>query len=351
MIVIASLNLVLDFDFAVLSGLKMREEKIEKTKLNLLISLLKKENEVYIQTHDFPDPDAVAAAFGLQYLLKEHGVPSKIVYEGLLQSNPLKRMISELDISLFHNADINLTKESKIIIVDGCKGNENVTDLIGSEIAIIDHHQDSQDRAVLFSDIKSDYGSCSTIISLYYKEAGINLPENVATALAIGIYVDTNYFLRGVSAKDLEAFYFLFKKIKHSVVGSILRNNIFREELTFYKEAIDNIVIFNRFAFYCFTKDCSQNILGMLADFFLSIEEVDFVVLCARKKETIIISVRNERLECDASLITQEAVKGIGKSGGHKEMAGAIIKDISLFDKELLYKKFVELLNTKRRFP
>ena len=37
---------------------------------------------VYIQMHNFPDPDAIASAFGLQYLLRAKGFASTIVYKG-----------------------------------------------------------------------------------------------------------------------------------------------------------------------------------------------------------------------------------------------------------------------------
>ena len=37
---------------------------------------------VYIQTHNFPDPDAIASAFGLQKLLKHYGVDSTLCYAG-----------------------------------------------------------------------------------------------------------------------------------------------------------------------------------------------------------------------------------------------------------------------------
>ena len=30
---------------------------------------------IYIQTHNFPDPDAIASAFGLQRLLAQHEIP------------------------------------------------------------------------------------------------------------------------------------------------------------------------------------------------------------------------------------------------------------------------------------
>ena len=39
-------------------------------------------DKVYIQTHNFPDPDAIASAYGLQQLLGSQGVVSTICYEG-----------------------------------------------------------------------------------------------------------------------------------------------------------------------------------------------------------------------------------------------------------------------------
>lgn len=39
------------------------------TKLDELVTQINREH-VYIQTHNFPDPDAIASAFGLQELLK-----------------------------------------------------------------------------------------------------------------------------------------------------------------------------------------------------------------------------------------------------------------------------------------
>ena len=40
-------------------------------------------HSVYIQTHNFPDPDAIATAFGLQKLLEEYGITSSLMTEGL----------------------------------------------------------------------------------------------------------------------------------------------------------------------------------------------------------------------------------------------------------------------------
>ena len=42
------------------------------TKLDELVTQINREH-VYIQTHNFPDPDAIASAFGLQELLSFAG--------------------------------------------------------------------------------------------------------------------------------------------------------------------------------------------------------------------------------------------------------------------------------------
>ena len=54
-------------------------KKIAREKMNYqnLIDLLKG-HKVYLQTHNFPDPDALASAFGMQVFLKSHGVKTTI---------------------------------------------------------------------------------------------------------------------------------------------------------------------------------------------------------------------------------------------------------------------------------
>ena len=37
---------------------------------------------VFIQTHNFPDPDAIGSAFGLQRLLQRYSIQTKLCYDG-----------------------------------------------------------------------------------------------------------------------------------------------------------------------------------------------------------------------------------------------------------------------------
>ncbi len=309
-----------------------------------LLAVLKKEEYIFIQTHNYPDHDAVASAFALQYLLFELGVKSHIIYEGEIQRDSLVQMIDELGIDIKHCTNHSMTADHKIIIVDGCKGNKNVADLIGDEIAVIDHHLVEKPDDVPFADIRSDNGACSTIIYSYYKKSGIAVPRDVATAMMIGINMDTALLTRGVSSHDIEAYAELYTLSDIRLQNSILRNYIQSKDLSFYKYAIDNVKINDEIAFCYFPDGCNQNLLGILGDFFLALDEVEFVILCARNGGSINFSTRNEKKEWNAARAVQDALQGMGFGGGHADMAGGIVPDAAKFDPDAILVKFREIL-------
>ena len=309
-----------------------------------LVELLKSEPYVYIQTHNFPDHDAVASAFGLQVLLKSFNIPSRLVYEGDIGRSSLFRMIHSLGIDIRHISEYSMDKQDKVIIVDGCKGNNNVTDLIGDEVAVIDHHEVTAPEDVHYSDIRPECGACATIIYSYYRDLGIPVPRDAATALMVGITMDTMHFIRNAQQCDLDAYAALYPIANVSFVNTIARNDITYPDLRYYEYAFRHLEILNRFGFVYFPGGCAKNLLGIISDFVLALDEVDFVVLCARDDGVIHFSVRSERSEWDASVIIRDVLKGVGFGGGHNDMAGGVIKDASLFDKEQIYSAFKTVL-------
>ena len=309
-----------------------------------LFPYIKDEDFIYIQTHNFPDHDAVASGFGLKHLLEQEGFKAHLIYEGTIQRDSLLALIDHLKIPIKPAKEFPIKEEDKIVIVDGCKGNKNVTDLIGDEVGVIDHHEVTSPEDVEYSDIRPEYGACSTLIYNYYKELGHKIPQNIATALLCGLLVDTFQMSRGVCKADLEAYSTLYTDSNVSYVNSSLRNYIQQKELTFYRSAIDSIKIRDKFAFCYFEDGCNQNMLGILGDFFLALQEVDFVFLCARNNSQVNFSLRSEEKKWNAALIIQAILKGIGFGGGHADMAGGIIKDLSLFNADDMLTRLSDLL-------
>lgn len=310
-----------------------------------LVTRLKDEKHIFIQTHNFPDHDSVASAFGLQQFFTNFDIKSFIIYEGEIQRGSIITMCNELGIEIRHSSEYKITEKDLIIIVDGCKGNKNVTDIIGDEIAVIDHHQVVKPEDVPYADIRPDYGACSSIIYSYYTDLNIDVSQKTATALMIGINMDTALLTRSVNAADIRAYAELYTIADLRLQNSILRNYIQTRDLEFYRYALNNVKIKKEIALCYFESGCNQNLLGILGDFFLALEEIDFVILYAKNSSVINFSLRSERDDWNASIIIQELLEGIGFGGGHKDMAGGIIKEISLFNPIQIEQKVLGILN------
>ena len=54
---------------------------MDKDNLQLLLESITKKH-IYIQPHNYPDPDALASAKGLQALLLHYGITSSICFSG-----------------------------------------------------------------------------------------------------------------------------------------------------------------------------------------------------------------------------------------------------------------------------
>ena len=298
------------------------------TKLEELISKIEG-HSVYIQTHNYPDQDALAAAFGLKYLLERYEIGADICYKGQVDKLNTIAMMETLDIETIYIDDAQEMEEnSEIIIVDGQKGNSNLDDFIGNEIACIDHHKLQETDMYRFWDIRSDVGACSSIIASYYVENDIDMPISVATALLYGIKMDTDNLSRGVSDLDIDMFYYLFKRASRDAIRKFEGCSLQMDDLQAYMAAIKNLRVFGNVGFVNIGDNCAEAILGTMSDFVMSLDEVTFAVVYSRRAGGIKFSVRNEEEGLDGAVIIKAALEGLGGGGGHATMAAGFAPNI-----------------------
>jgi len=296
------------------------------TKFEQLISKISREH-VYIQMHNFPDPDAIASAFGLQELLKYRGIGATICYKGKIERYSTEKMCQLLGIRLENIEDIKeqLTENDEVILVDAQKGNSNIIDITGREIICIDHHPTFEKQEYLFSDIRPEHGACATMIAQYFFENGTPMNKRVATALSFGIRMDTKNLSRGVSKLDMEMLYQLFDLCDQNVIHSLENSNLYFEDLLAYSKAIYSIRVYDNVSFADTGKDCPEGLIASVSDFMLALVEVTFSIVYSRKADGIKLSIRSERCDLDAGKIASKALEGIGNGGGHAEMAGGFV--------------------------
>lgn len=292
--------------------------------LSDLIKILGKER-VFIQTHNFPDPDAVASAFGLQQLLRHFGIEAVIFYKGNIEKLSTLRMLKEFDIQMVNSEDItDMTEKDEIITIDAQKYNSNCTDFIGDEIACIDHHPTVYECEYKFSDIRL-VGACSSIVAEYYFANNIPMTMNVATALLYGIKMDTADFTRGVTVLETQMYTRLFPLVNSEQLTVMETNTMEFTDLKAYGNAIQNIQIYENIGFADIPFDCPDGLIAMISDFILALDIIEFAVVYAKRDAGYKFSVRSELKSLDAGKITAKALDGIGSGGGHATMAGGFV--------------------------
>lgn len=290
-----------------------------------LVELLKG-HIVFLQTHNFPDPDALASAYGMQMFLNAHGVKSTICYAGKIDKSSTKKMLEEFQIEAVNIDDIpDMAEQDYIVTMDAQKYNSNITDFIGDEVAAIDHHPTTVPCSYRYSDIRI-CGACCSIVTDYYIQSHTTLDTNTATALLYGLKMDTDSFNRGVTDFDIEMFGYLHKLADNQKIISMYHNNMEIDDLHAYGEAIRNIQIYENVGFAAISFDCPDALVAMISDFILGLDVVEFAVVYARRNGGYKFSVRNETPYYHAGTVTQEALKDLGGGGGHFSMAGGMIQ-------------------------
>lgn len=293
-----------------------------------LINLCR-DHKVYLQTHNIPDPDAIGAAYGLKMLLDHFDIDSTICYDGSIDKLSSSKMLDILNIEMLADEDIanDMKKDDYIVCVDSQKNAGNITDLIGNEIAAIDHHPTTAANAGVqykYKDIRL-YGACCSIIAKYYMDLGITPTPDVATALLYGLRMDTLQFSRGVCDEDISAFAFLHPLTDSSKLKKLEMNNLDFSDLKAYGAAIENIRVFDYLGIANIPFDCPDAMIAIVADFILSLIEIDIAVIYCTRKDGIKFSIRSESDTVDAGKLIEEALKDIGSGGGHPTMAGGRI--------------------------
>ena len=303
----------------------------EQTKLDILCELLRKApDEVFIQPHNVPDPDAIACSIGLQYLLEQRGIESAIVYDREIEKANSLKMLEVFNARMVPVAEAHsLGAEDWAVLVDSQKGNSNITDLDTDEVAVIDHHEYMGSRGYRFEDIRPEVGSCSAIISEYAFENEIALPPGIATALLYGIFMDTDNLTRGTAELDIDMFYRLYGISDITLINELRGNEISITDLGLYAEAFKTVEIYDEIGFLRLTS-VNDSLMGAASDIVVSVAGVNVVVAYSIRQEGIKLSIRSINEAVKANRLVRSIVEGIGFGGGHDHMAGGFIPEKNL---------------------
>lgn len=294
-------------------------------KLQSLIDLCKG-RRVYIQTHNFPDPDAIASAFGLQRFLEIYGVESELCYDGKIDKLSASRMMDAFGIRMFPYAELekDMLETDPIVCVDAQKHAGNITNFVGDEVACIDHHPTVTPVEYKYKDVRLA-GACASLVADYFARSG-NVPDpDTATALLYGMKMDTLQFSRGVTELDIDMFRFLFPYHDEDKLRVLETNNLELGDLNAYAAAISSIELYGKAGFAWVPFAVPDAMIGILSDFVLSLVEVDTAIVCSFREDGAKLSVRSYDPAVHAGNLIRKALEGSGSGGGHAAMGGGFV--------------------------
>ena len=142
-------------------------------------------DDIVIQCHDNPDADALSSGYALHWYLTKMGKNPRFIYRGPKQidKSNLLIMLEKLEVPVSYEPDFDEVPEL-LVTVDCQYGQSNVTKTEAKTIATIDHHQVTVELPEL-SEVRSNIGSCATILWDMINEERLSIDENLLLSTAM----------------------------------------------------------------------------------------------------------------------------------------------------------------------
>jgi len=290
-------------------------------------------DKVAIFMHDTPDPDAMGAARGLQWLMsKKFNLHADIFYRGEISHPQNKKMVNILDLNLKPYDEVNLDNYRFKISVDATEKNCPAPKID----VVIDHHRISSEASM---QIIEPIGAAATLICEIIRELEISfedeIDQDVATALLMGIRIDTGELIsENTTDRDFDAVKFLSDFVNRKKMGSIIDYPIpsyfFELERELNRENSEGHFINQRVDGSCFVgcigiiSPAKRDSISMLADKVVRMEGIETSVIFSIVGDKVVASIRSQNSSLDVNTFAQ-SVFGKEFGGGKLGSAGATI--------------------------
>lgn len=280
-------------------------------------------DRVLILTHHDPDPDAIASGLALRTLLRRTKQTAII---GTMQpvSRPENlRMLKLLEIGVDTVTADQFGSFEKIALVDVQP--HYFGDALRHVDLVVDHHPETSGWTAMFKDIRSDYGSTSTILTEHLQAVDLDISERTATAMLYAIKSDTLFFNRQANRADLDAFSFLYPLADASLIRKMEGAEITRERLDYVIKAWQQGRMVEHVFCAFLGEPPRDDFIPYVADFYLQLEAVQWTVVSGVVNDQMVVSVRNLGYSRNAGDFVRRWFNDIGSAGGHRTMAKAVV--------------------------
>lgn len=302
-----------------------------------------------VQTHNNPDPDSLACAMTLRYLIqRETGHDAVIAFGGVVGRSENRAMVRQLHIPLTQGSLIDYGSYDFTAICDTQPGT-NYSSLPDGfcPTVVIDHHaMRPETKAAEVAIVEPNYGATSALVAEMLIAKGVPIPTDVATALYYGIKSETQDLARDATETDVEVYRELEKLIDRRVLARIETGRVPREYYSEVLTVLSTATIYGRAVVADLGRLRVPDMVPEMADFLMRLEGIRWSCVLGDYQDTLYVSIRTSDPEGNAGEAIKMAVAGMGSAGGHTSMAGGqvLMPRYTDSEKEDVKRTFIEAL-------
>lgn len=302
-----------------------------------LLDAVEDAERVLILTHDNPDPDALASAAALAFLLERAAeVTTLLAFGGIVGRAENRALIQELGRGFLPAGDVDEPTGTLVALVDTQPRTGN-NSLPPGRIAsvVVDHHPLRPETAVCtFADVRPEYGATSSIMVEYLRAADLEPDRPLATALFYGIQSETLDLGREASPADVSASVYLYPR---SDPESISRIRHARVPASYFRAIHDALTEARRYGSVVVAplgRLAYPDMVAEVADLFMQLEGVEWTVALGRFEDKLLLSLRTFDTSAHAGHLVRTVIGPRGTAGGHGSLAGGQVGLRSLSDED-----------------
>ncbi|MDV4150807.1 DHH family phosphoesterase [Clostridium sp. AL.422] len=334
-------------------GNKREIEKRTRVRARIISHTLKEliyeSSNVFIIGHKNPDMDCFGSSVGLSSVVKQLGKPCSIILGN--ETSAIDYFLSKLKKdSRYDNLFISvedvyeqINEKTLLIIVDvhnsGYILDKSILEKIQRKI-IIDHHRRSPDivEGAILNYIEVYASSTSEMVTevIQYMVQKPNLMKLEAEGLLAGIFMDTKGFSFKTGVRTFDAASFLRGLGADTIeVKKMFMDNL--EDYLVIADTIKSAQVQDNVAIAIAPKEVKKSFMAArAADELLNISGINVCFVLIEMNNSIVISGRSIG-EYNVQVILEE----LG-GGGHMNMAGAQLSNISVEEAKKILKKSIE---------
>lgn len=312
-----------------------------ETFLDRLLSDLRIPGEILVATHDNPDPDSLASAFGLKVLFEtELGRPTTIGYGGMIGRAENRALVENCKIPAVPLEDLRYRDFTTVALVDSQPqtGNNSLPDNVRIDL-VIDHHplrKQTPSRSH-WVDVRPDFGASATIVAKYLLSKNVAMTPLLATAIFYAIKSETQDLGVEANEADREIYFHLFPRVEPRVLFEITHPKVSHEYFRIIAEVVRETMLYNGAAVTYIGSISNPDFVAEMADQLMRLEGVVWTLCLGAHGSDFILSLRTSRKGGGAGQMIQRIVRGLGQAGGHGMMAGGRVRQVPDDNKSRLH--------------